>query len=97
MVVSLLDGFFARVVSPIAPYSFELVAREDSSAPEVSNINEAELWPEWTAALLPYAEASQLADLRAILQRLAFPATLDAPTEGSITASFRAKSRRCGV
>lgn len=98
MVVPLLDGFFPWAVRPIAPYRFELVAREPGAAPAVSQINEAALWPEWTAALLPYAEASKLTDLGAILRRLDFAEPIDAPSSaGSIAATFRARAKRCGV
>lgn len=97
LIVPLLDGFYAWAVEPVAPYSFELVARSGKPPAAQRVIDEAKEWPAWTAELRPYAEASRLADIDAILKALSFKPAVAAPTEGSVAALFRAKTRRCGI
>jgi hypothetical protein len=98
LVVQLLDGFIpwvvSPVVSPIEPYSFDIVARGARPARQ-PRLDAAAF--DWLNDYRPYAAASKLTDLRAMLKALNFRNPVDAPTEGSITAAFRAKSRRCGI
>lgn len=95
--VLLLDGFYPWVINPVEPYRFDIVAQGKRPRQRRSNIDEAKLWPEWTALLRPYADANKLGALDDILTSLGFRKPVLAPTEGSITASFRSQARRCGI
>ena len=94
MHATLLDGFLPWLVSPAGHYSFDIVARGDQRARRPIVAEES---LEWLADFRPYAEASKLDDVTAMLKALGFRNPVDAPTEGSITAAFRTKTRRCGV